>query len=123
VACQVDFITTRCSGVEPQKVGCLLRNAVPPGGCDDSDGAADAKGEYFQYTISSTDTTLADGRTVTVFYTYQFSTSNQPDDPPNNAAGECLGRMVLSKEGKAIAGSGSSACTAFAGAGIFLPIR
>lgn len=69
--------------------------------------AADSKGEYFQYTISSTDTILPDGRTVTVFHTYQFSTSNQPDDPLNSAAGECLGRMVLSKEGKAISGSGA----------------
>jgi hypothetical protein len=37
------FITTRSSGVEPQKVRCLLGNAVPPGGCDDTDGAADTR--------------------------------------------------------------------------------
>jgi hypothetical protein len=69
--------------------------------------AAESKGEYFQYTISSTETTLADGRTVAVSRNYQFTTSDQPDDPLHKAAGECLGRAVLSKEGKLISNSGA----------------
>lgn len=69
--------------------------------------AAESKGEYFDFTISSTETTLADGRTEVVFRSYQFTASNQPDDPLHKAAGECIGRAVLSKEGKQISGSGA----------------
>lgn len=68
--------------------------------------ADEATGRYFENTVSEKATILADGRTVLLFNTKQQATSDKASDPFNNVSGDCTGRMIFSKDGKVLSGSG-----------------
>lgn len=68
--------------------------------------AADSTGRYFEHTTSETETTLPDGRTALVYSAKQHSISDKADDPFNEASSDCFGRIILSKDGDVLSGSG-----------------
>ena len=54
----------------------------------------------------TTETALPDGRKAVVFHYYQLFVSDKADDPLNNTAGDCVVKLIFSKEGKTRSGSG-----------------
>ncbi len=68
--------------------------------------AGESKGRYFEHLTSQTETALADGRTAVIFTAKQYAISDKADDPFNNISADCVGRMILSKAGEVLSGSG-----------------
>jgi hypothetical protein len=68
--------------------------------------AAESTGRYFENLTSESTTMLADGRTVVLFTTKQHAISDQADDPFHEVTADCTGRLVYSKDGAVLSGSG-----------------
>jgi hypothetical protein len=68
--------------------------------------ADDTTGYYTTHNVKMTETKLADGHRAVVFHYYQVGSSTQADDPFSNTESNCIGRIVLSKEGKLLSGNG-----------------
>jgi hypothetical protein len=66
------------------------------------------------------ETTLPDGRKAVALQYYSTNTSDKADDPMNNTAGDCVGQLILSKEGKTLAGSGNCVAQNVSGDGMTL---
>jgi hypothetical protein len=79
--------------------------------------AAESSGFYTTHSGKSYNTTLPDGRTITVSHYYQLAKSDKADDPINNMESNCTGRFVVSKEGQVLSASGICFSTQASGDG------
>jgi hypothetical protein len=68
--------------------------------------AGESTGRFTSHTGLTTETVLPDGGKAVVIHYYQLYVSDKADDPMNDTAGDCVGKLILSKEGKTISGSG-----------------
>lgn len=82
--------------------------------------AGDANGRFANHDTKVTQTVLADGRTVVSFDYYELWITDNADDPIANSKGDCAGRMILSKEGATLSGSGVCFTTNLSGDGTTL---
>lgn len=69
--------------------------------------AAESMGRFTNHIVDTMETELPDGRKAVVLHYYQLLTSDKADDPLNNTASDCVGKLILSKDGKTLSGSGS----------------
>ena len=69
--------------------------------------AGEATGYYTTHDGKSVESTLPDGRKIVVSHYYQLAKSDKADDPINNTESNCVGKVVLSKDGEVLSGSGS----------------
>jgi hypothetical protein len=68
--------------------------------------AGESTGRWLNHIEKTAETALPDGRKAIQIYFYQSIAADKADDPLANTAGDAVGRLIYSKEGKLLSGSG-----------------
>lgn len=68
--------------------------------------AADVSGHFANHDTQTMVTELPDGGKAVIFHYYELWIADTAEDPLGDAAGDCVGRMILDKEGAPTTGSG-----------------